>query len=154
MANRRQRRFLLFAALFSAIVGSILAGGYIAILYARKGSPSSWQDVATVFFVGVLFAAIPAGLFGLLAGIAGGTFLLRLRSSFKSRTAVAGAGTIIGAVLGATYPVVSLLLHWTSIGGARTALETCALGAAVGALCGCLFGCSFASMLLDDIENI
>lgn len=150
MAIRSNSRFVLVAALCSAGVGTVLAAVYITVLYIRKGSPSNAADIVIAFLVGVLFAAIPAGLFGLIAGAVGGSWLVLCRARFKSSSDVARAGTLAGAVLGLLYPVVSLAMHWTSTESARAVLSICAVSLGIGAVCGWLFGRLFGAMILLD----
>jgi hypothetical protein len=86
------------------------------------------------FFVTVLlFAAIPAAPFGFIVGSLGGWWLTsRLERSVSARRIVFESAAV-GALLGAGFPLVAILLGWGPFNN-LVAMLPIAIG--VGTLCG------------------
>lgn len=136
MDKTKRASIAIIAGMFCAAAGSLLAGVAVALVGVLQGKAlngRSGMEIAAFFATILLFAAIPAAPFGFIVGSVGGWWLAsRLaRSVLVGRVVLESAAA--GALLGATFPLVAVLLGW---GPFNNLISILPISIGVGTVCG------------------
>jgi len=133
MHIKERARFVVTGAVFCAIVGPILGGLAVVVIRMVQGKTESAAEALAFFPMAVVFAAIPAAPFGFIVGLVGSCWLVaRIEHSVsRKRLCLESAG--IGAVLGATFPLILTILGWGPFDNLASALP---ISIGVGIVCG------------------
>ena len=116
-------------------MGTLLAGIAVVFVRALQGNTEHVLEALAFFPMAVVFAAIPAIPFGFIVGSVG-SFLLAIRAEHGvSGRRLYGESAAIGAVLGATFPLILTVLGWGPLHNLVWALP---ISIGIGTLCAIL----------------
>jgi hypothetical protein len=116
-----------------AALGSILGGIVVVIFRTTQRNGENVAQALTFLPVAVMFAAIPAAPFGFLVGSVGSWWLSARVDRGVSRRRLYFASAGMGAVLGATFPLIMSILGWGPFNNLVSALP---ISIGVGTVCG------------------
>jgi hypothetical protein len=133
MENKKRLTQAMIGGVFCATVGSLLGGVVVVLIRVLQGNTQNIVEALAFFPMAVVFAAIPAAPFGFIVGSAGSWWLaVRTDSGVLGRRLYfESAG--IGAVLGATFPLILALLGWGPFANLISALP---ISITIGIVCG------------------
>jgi hypothetical protein len=125
-------RVAICSGVYCAVVGSILGG---TVVFVLRGIRSSEDHGISVSFipVAVLYAAIPAVPFGLIVGAVGGWWLAPRVAGDTASPHVFLQSSVIGAILGSTFPIVAMALGWGPLPNLASFLP---ISIGIGTVCG------------------
>lgn len=133
MAIRKRLTLAVTGGVFCATVGSLLGGLVVVFIRMLQGNTQSIVDALEFFPMAVVFAAIPAAPFGLIVGSAGSWWLAGRAERGVSGRRLFFESAGIGAVLGATFPLILALLGWGPFANLASALP---ISIGIGIVCG------------------
>jgi hypothetical protein len=136
MDTRKRFTLIVIGGVFCAVVGSLLGGLVVVLLRMLRGNMQNNIVEALEFFpMAVVFAAIPAAPFGFIVGSAGSWWLTARAEHGVSGKRLFFESIGIGAVLGATFPLILATLGWGPFANLVSALP---ISIAIGIICGIL----------------
>ena len=112
MAIKKRLTLAVIGGVFCATVGSLLGGLVVVLLRMLQGNAQSIVEALEFLPMAVVFAAIPAAPFGFIVGSVGSWWLATRTESGVSGVRLYCESIGIGAVLGATFPLVLTILGW------------------------------------------
>jgi hypothetical protein len=111
-ANRN--KVILTAGLFCAITATVISAALVTIFLAAPNRAfTNGKEMVETFLAMCLFTAIPAGSFGLLAGITGGMWLSMRAKHFRSRKHLLAESACVGLVLSIVFPFFHWAMGWS-----------------------------------------
>lgn len=128
------------AGLFCAAAATVISTALITIFRAAPNRVfTNGKEMVETFLAMCLFAAIPAGSFGLLAGITGGMWLSMRAERFRSRKHLLAESAFVGLVLSLVFPAFHWAMGWSDRSKPVFDIEEFALSISVGLPCAVLF---------------
>ena len=121
------------AGVLCAAVGSLLGGTVLVLVRTIHGKDENVAPALTFLPMAVIFAAIPVAPFGLLVGSVGGWWLSARVDRGVSRRRLYFESAGMGALLGATFPLILGILGWGPFNNLVSALP---ISIGVGTVCG------------------
>lgn len=136
----------------SALSATALTSLLSTVFFAVPNSKSmSFGHVVREFLAICLFAAVPAGSFGFIAGMAGAAWLNYRRSRFHSVGRLLSESIVVGGVLALVFPAFRSAMGWTISPGLANVIDPRALLFCLGVGCGsaAIFALAFRRYFLQ-----
>ena len=131
--DTKTRTFVaILGGIFCATVGSLLVGLVVALIRAARGISEDATTVLAFFPIAVAFAAVPAAPFGLIVGSIG-TWWLAVRANRILKGRLYFESALLGAIFGATFPLIMPVLGWGPFNNLLSALP---ISIGIGIVCG------------------
>jgi hypothetical protein len=108
-------KFIFRASAFSALISVLLSGLLFVLIYVR---PSGLANAVLAFGAMCMYASIPAGFFGLAAGLLGGGWFSFRRGRIRSTTMLLIEAAAVGIALGLLVPPLESLLEGSDVSSA------------------------------------
>ena len=142
-------RAVLLGGLISATSSTLLIAMFCtAFLVPRKSHDI--RELIISFLVVCVFAVIPAGTFGFLAGALGAAWLRCRRSSIHSKGRLLAEAALVGAALGSTFPFIHRAMGWAGVDHPKVDLKAVVLSAGIGVACAVLFPFLFSRFFVTE----
>ena len=141
----------MLGGLFSAVAATVISAAFITLFFAAPTRAfGSAREEGLRFLIICLFMAIPAGSFGMLAGLAGAAWLSVRAKHFRSTAHLLGESAAIGIVLSLVFPTFHWAMGWAGKvrGNSLFDAKSAIFSICVGLPCAILFAFVFGRRLM------
>ena len=131
MDTKARVRASIWSGVFCAVVGSLL-GAIVVVALRAIHSPEDSNRFASFIPIALVFAAIQAVPFGLVIGSVGGWWLAPRAASGASSRYIFLQSSVMGAILGSTFPILAMALGW---GSPENLVSVLPISIGIGVIC-------------------